>query len=157
MHSENVKYTPEELLEAQSTGVLPPKDIAFRGKVFGARPFGISGSALLVTVKQKTKADIIESGQNQRNPILWSSEGHNLGYGYKLDGFRKRRRWRLQKAYLLCASKPGKNDRRVRAYKPLRYGWNYASGASHSERLLLGAKELVSKREGLRLWQSYVR
>lgn len=43
MHSENVKYTPEELLEAQATGVLPPKDIIFRGKVFGARPFGISG------------------------------------------------------------------------------------------------------------------
>lgn len=43
MHSENVKYTPEELLEAQQTGVLPPKDIVFRGNVFGARPFGISG------------------------------------------------------------------------------------------------------------------
>lgn len=43
MHSENVRYTPEELLEAQKTGVLPPKEIIFRGNAYGARPFGISG------------------------------------------------------------------------------------------------------------------
>uniref|UniRef100_A0A6M5CAT3 Minor tail protein n=1 Tax=Vibrio phage Vc1 TaxID=1480731 RepID=A0A6M5CAT3_9CAUD len=70
LHSENVKYTPEELLEAQSTGVLPPKDIAFRGKVFGARPLAFQGSALLVTVKQKTKADIIESGIRSYNGMM---------------------------------------------------------------------------------------
>lgn len=43
MHSENVRYTPEELLEAQKTGVLPPKEVIFRGNAYGARPFGISG------------------------------------------------------------------------------------------------------------------
>lgn len=43
MHSENISYTPEELMQAQQTGVLPPKDIKFRGEIYGARPFGITG------------------------------------------------------------------------------------------------------------------
>jgi len=42
-HSENIAYTPEELMQARETGILPPKDIIFRGDVYGARPFGISG------------------------------------------------------------------------------------------------------------------
>lgn len=42
-HAENIAYTPEELIEAQQTGVLPPKEIKFQGETFGARPFGISG------------------------------------------------------------------------------------------------------------------
>lgn len=43
MHSENIAYTAEELLQARETGILPPKEIVFRGDVYGARPFGISG------------------------------------------------------------------------------------------------------------------
>ena len=42
-HSENIAYTPEELMQARETGILPPKDIIFRGDVYGARPFGLSG------------------------------------------------------------------------------------------------------------------
>lgn len=42
-HAENIAYTPEELMQARETGVLPPKDIKFRGEVYGARPFGITG------------------------------------------------------------------------------------------------------------------
>lgn len=42
-HAENIAYTPEELMQARETGILPPKDIIFRGDVYGARPFGISG------------------------------------------------------------------------------------------------------------------
>lgn len=42
-HSENIAYTPEELMQARETGILPPKDIKFRGEVYGARPFGITG------------------------------------------------------------------------------------------------------------------
>lgn len=42
-HAENIAYTPEELLKAQATGVLPPKEITFQGEQYGARPFGISG------------------------------------------------------------------------------------------------------------------
>lgn len=43
IHNENISYTAEELLQARETGVLPPKEITFRGEVYGARPFGISG------------------------------------------------------------------------------------------------------------------
>lgn len=42
-HNENISYTPEELMQAQQTGVLPEKNIIFRGETYGARPFGISG------------------------------------------------------------------------------------------------------------------
>ena len=42
-HAENIAYTPEELMQARETGILPPKDIKFRGEVYGARPFGITG------------------------------------------------------------------------------------------------------------------
>lgn len=42
-HNENIQYTPEELMKARETGVLPPKDIIFQGEVYGARPFGITG------------------------------------------------------------------------------------------------------------------
>lgn len=41
-HGLNIAYTPEELLQAQTTGTLPPKDVIFRGETYGARPFGIS-------------------------------------------------------------------------------------------------------------------
>jgi lambda family phage minor tail protein L len=43
MHNENIRYTPEELMAAQQTGVLAPKNITFRGNEYGARPFGIGG------------------------------------------------------------------------------------------------------------------
>ncbi|QBZ71362.1 minor tail protein [Escherichia phage Jahat_MG145] len=43
LHGENIRYTPEELLQAQQTGILPPKEITFRGEQYGARPFGITG------------------------------------------------------------------------------------------------------------------
>ena len=43
LHNENIAYTPEELLQARQTGTLPEKNIIFRGDVYGARPFGISG------------------------------------------------------------------------------------------------------------------
>lgn len=43
IHNENVQYTPEEILQATKTGTLPPKEILFQGKRYGARPFGISG------------------------------------------------------------------------------------------------------------------
>ena len=43
MHAENLQYTAEELMIAQQTGVLPPKEIVFQGEVYGARPFGITG------------------------------------------------------------------------------------------------------------------
>lgn len=43
MHSENIQYTPEELMIAQQTGKLPEKNIIFQGEVYGARPFGITG------------------------------------------------------------------------------------------------------------------
>lgn len=42
-HNENIAYTPEELMQARQTGTLPEKNIIFRGDVYGARPFGISG------------------------------------------------------------------------------------------------------------------
>lgn len=42
-HNENISFTPEELMQARETGVLPQKDIVFQGEVYGARPFGISG------------------------------------------------------------------------------------------------------------------
>lgn len=42
-HGENIQYTPEEIMQAQQTGTLPPKEITFQGEQFGARPFGISG------------------------------------------------------------------------------------------------------------------
>lgn len=42
-HAENIAYTPEELMQARETGVLPPKEITFQGEQYGARPFGISG------------------------------------------------------------------------------------------------------------------
>lgn len=42
-HAENIAYTPEELMQARETGILPPKEIKFRGDVYGARPFGITG------------------------------------------------------------------------------------------------------------------
>lgn len=42
-HNENISYTAEELMQAQQTGILPPKDIIFQGEVYGARPFGVSG------------------------------------------------------------------------------------------------------------------
>ncbi|QVW27742.1 tail tip protein L [Hafnia phage Pocis76] len=42
-HNENIAFTPEELMTARQTGELPEKNIIFRGEVFGARPFGISG------------------------------------------------------------------------------------------------------------------
>lgn len=42
-HAENIAYTPEELMQARETGILPPKDIIFQGETYGARPFGISG------------------------------------------------------------------------------------------------------------------
>lgn len=42
-HNENVQYTPEELMQAMKSGTLPPKEIIFQGKAYGARPFGISG------------------------------------------------------------------------------------------------------------------
>lgn len=37
-HNENISYTAEELMQAQQTGILPPKDIIFQGEVYGARP-----------------------------------------------------------------------------------------------------------------------
>lgn len=43
IHNENIQYTPEELMQARETGVLPPKEIIFRGEAYGARPFGITG------------------------------------------------------------------------------------------------------------------
>lgn len=43
LHNENIAYTPEELMQARQTGTLPEKNIIFRGDVYGARPFGISG------------------------------------------------------------------------------------------------------------------
>lgn len=42
-HGENIKYTPAEIMQAQQTGILPPKEITFRGEQYGVRPFGISG------------------------------------------------------------------------------------------------------------------
>lgn len=45
-HAENIKYTTEELMQAQTTGKLPAKTIKFRGEEYGARPFGISGIGL---------------------------------------------------------------------------------------------------------------
>lgn len=43
-HGENISYTPEEIMMAQSTGQpLPAKTITFRGEEYGARPFGIQG------------------------------------------------------------------------------------------------------------------
>ena len=42
-HAENIRYTAEELMHAQQTGVLPPKEILFMGERYGARPFGITG------------------------------------------------------------------------------------------------------------------
>lgn len=42
-HAENIQYTAEELMRARETGVLPPKDVIFRGETYGARPFGITG------------------------------------------------------------------------------------------------------------------
>lgn len=34
-HNENIAYTPEELMQARKTGVLPAKDITFRGENTG--------------------------------------------------------------------------------------------------------------------------
>lgn len=42
-HSENIQYTPEEIMKAVNGGTLPPKNIIFKGIEFGARPFGVSG------------------------------------------------------------------------------------------------------------------
>lgn len=42
-HNENIQYTPDEILQAVESGVLPPKEILFRGDRYGARPFGIGG------------------------------------------------------------------------------------------------------------------
>lgn len=46
MHNENIAYTPEELMQASTTGTLPPKNIRFQGEDYGARPFGITGIEL---------------------------------------------------------------------------------------------------------------
>lgn len=50
-HAENIAYTPEELLQARETGILPPKEIKFRGDIYGARPFGITGISFTSTGK----------------------------------------------------------------------------------------------------------
>lgn len=42
-HNENVQYSPEEIMQAVKNGTLPPKEIVFQGKRYGARPFGITG------------------------------------------------------------------------------------------------------------------
>ncbi|WP_312753767.1 phage minor tail protein L [Escherichia coli] len=61
-HGENIQYTPEEIMQAQQTGTLPPKEITFRGEQYGARPFGISGisfdSSGKATKPQLTVANI---------------------------------------------------------------------------------------------------
>ncbi|QXG07663.1 tail tip assembly protein L [Erwinia phage Snitter] len=45
-HNENLQYTSQELMQAQQTGNLPPKNIIFKGQEYGARPFGIGGIEL---------------------------------------------------------------------------------------------------------------
>lgn len=50
-HGENISYTPEEIMQAQQTGTMPPKDIKFQGQTYGARPFGISGIEMTGTGK----------------------------------------------------------------------------------------------------------
>lgn len=42
-HSENISYSPEELLQAAQSGTLPDKNITFKGQTYGPRPFGITG------------------------------------------------------------------------------------------------------------------
>lgn len=52
-HNENIRYTPEELMLARETGVLPDKNIIFRGEEYGARPFGVTG----ISFSSNGKAD----------------------------------------------------------------------------------------------------
>lgn len=43
-HTENISYSPEELMQAQASGKpLLPKNIMFNGNEYGPRPFGIQG------------------------------------------------------------------------------------------------------------------
>lgn len=45
-HSENIPYTPAEIMAAQNGGTLAEKTITFQGNTYGARPFGLTGFEL---------------------------------------------------------------------------------------------------------------
>ena len=74
-HGENIQYTPEEIMHAQQTGVLPPKEITFRGEQFGARPFGISGISFDGSGKAGKPQLTVSNADSQVSAMIRSYNG----------------------------------------------------------------------------------
>lgn len=74
-HAENIAYTPEELMEARTTGILPPKEIRFQGEQYGARPFGISGISFTSTGKAGKPKLAVSNLDSQVSALIRSYNG----------------------------------------------------------------------------------
>lgn len=74
-HAENIRFTPDELMEAQSTGVFPDKSIKFNGNSYGARPFGISDISFESNGKAGKPKLTVSNADSQVSALIRSYNG----------------------------------------------------------------------------------